>query len=77
MKKVLITLGSLIGVFVLWALLRTPSPEEVERSNARMGIDACWQDQQRKSLEPSQARFIASVCEKMEADYRKKHGRNP
>lgn len=77
MKKFLIALGSVFGLFVLWAFVRTPSPEEIDRRNERAGIEACWEDQQRKSLPPAQARFIASVCEKMEADFRKKHGRNP
>lgn len=77
MKRVLIAVAAAFAVFVVWAVVRTPSPEEVERRVAERAIETCWTDQQRKSLEPSQARFIAGACEKMEADYKKLHGRNP
>jgi hypothetical protein len=40
-------------------------------------IELCWNEQKRPSLEPGEARFVAAACEKMEADYRAKHGRNP
>lgn len=66
-----------VGLFLMWALLRTPSPEENARFNARYAIEQCWKQQERKSLDPGTARFVAGACEQMEADFRKKHGVNP
>ncbi|MBL0390569.1 hypothetical protein JJ685_05375 [Ramlibacter monticola] len=43
----------------------------------RRAIQLCWQDQARKSLEPSAARFVAATCEKLETEYMQKHGRRP
>jgi hypothetical protein len=65
------------GAFVLWALLRTPSPEEQARMSARRAIETCWQDQQRKSLPPEQARFIAGACEGMEKEFRARFNASP
>jgi thiamine biosynthesis protein ThiC len=64
-------------IFVTWAIVRTPSTEEVAMSEARLSIEMCWDDQKTKSYDPSTARFVASACEKMERDYRAKYGRNP
>lgn len=77
MKTVLyVVLGS-VAVFLLWAFTRTQSPDEQARWTMRSAIAACWKDQQRKSLPPDQARFIAGACEKMEADFRAKYRQEP
>jgi hypothetical protein len=68
---------SAVGLFVLWALVRTPSPEENARRRAEDVIAYCWKEQSRKSLDPAAARFAASACEKLTDDYRSKYGRNP
>jgi len=77
MKKVLLIVGISVVLFLAWAMLRTPSPEEKERGYASRAIDLCWQDQKRKSLPPDQARFIAGACEKMGNEYKTKFGRSP
>ncbi|MFK3741402.1 zinc-ribbon domain-containing protein [Massilia sp. TN1-12] len=76
-RALLYALLGISVIFVTWALVRTPSAEEVASSDARMAISVCWDDQKTKSYEPSTARFVAGVCEKMERDYRAKFGRNP
>lgn len=53
------------------------SPEGNARAAERDAIKFCWQEQSRKSLDPSTARFAASACERMEENYRKQWGRNP
>lgn len=53
------------------------SPEAKAKYFDKGVIDTCWQDQARKSLAPDQARAIAAMCEKMEADYAKKYGERP
>lgn len=67
----------LVGGFLAWALLRTPSPEEEARHQDRYAIQACWEEQGRKSLAPGQARFVASVCEELEKRFRERHGVAP
>lgn len=73
-------LYALIGVpviFLVWAMIRTPDPDEIARSNARDAIDFCWEDQKAKSHDPAMARFVAGACEMLERDFRTKYGRNP
>lgn len=64
-------------VLIAWVATRTPSQEDAEQTFARQTIETCWEDQKTKSYEPSKARFVAGVCEKMERDFRAKYGRNP
>jgi predicted amidophosphoribosyltransferase len=65
-----------VGLFVL-GLVVGSSPEAEARMKDERAIELCWNEQKRPSLEPEEARFVAAACEKMEADYRVKHGRNP
>lgn len=53
------------------------TPEGREKASAREKIGACWDIQQKKSLDPSTARFTARMCETMEDDFRKRYGVNP
>jgi thiamine biosynthesis protein ThiC len=55
----------------------TESPEQHEKSVARQVVALCWEDQSKKSLEPETARFLASMCEKMERDFTTKYGQRP
>lgn len=66
-----------LGVWFVIAAVSPPSPETKERMRQQDAIELCWKDQGRKSHDPGTARFVASVCEKMEADYRSKWGRSP
>ncbi|MFM0226129.1 hypothetical protein [Paraburkholderia dipogonis] len=50
------------------------SPEEQERQRAGAAIDYCDKQTERKSLSPSEIRFIAAACEKLRGDYRAKYG---
>jgi len=64
-------------VLFIMALVATQLPGEKAKAEERQAIDQCWKDQARKSLAPSVARFAASTCERMEDDYRQKHGTAP
>lgn len=68
--------GVPVGLFVLMMIIGSLSPPS-ESGTARRAIDLCWSEQQRKSLPPDQARFIAGACEKMESDFKKKYGHAP
>ena len=46
-------------------------------TNSRRAIEVCWDEQQRKSLDPAQQRFIAGACESMEAKFVAKYGHKP
>lgn len=70
----------LIGIFaalIAIAFIAGSSPEVQLRVTDREKIDFCWTQQKRPSQTPSEARFIAGACEKMEEDFRERHGRNP
>jgi hypothetical protein len=69
--------GISILVLFIWALVAGQSPEEQAKQHERDTISFCWKEQARKSLPPDAARFAASTCEKMEADFQQKHGRPP
>lgn len=69
-------LGS-VGLFLFWAMVRTPSPQENEMQRQRASIEYCWKEQARKSLEPSSQRFIAGACERMEDGFRQRFSTNP
>jgi hypothetical protein len=65
------------GSFLLFGLILSNSPEGRERINDRYGIDFCWSEHKRKSLDPSSQRFVASTCEMMEDKFTKKYGYRP
>jgi hypothetical protein len=78
--------GTVVIVFLILgilfvAILMAMNPEDPavkkERWNAQSAIELCWKDYERKSFDPGTKRFIASVCEKMESDYKQKYGRAP
>lgn len=68
--------GGLVVVAMLWALLRD-DPDREEKSRRRAAIELCWDQQRRRSATPGEARFVASTCETMEAEFRVKFGVNP
>lgn len=73
-------IGIPIGIFLLILIIGSivgNSPEAQERNRERDKISACWDLQKKKSLDPSTARFAARLCERMEEEFRRKHGRNP
>lgn len=48
-----------------------------QKAQSRAAIDLCWNEQERKSLDPSGARFIAGACERMESEFIQKYGHKP
>lgn len=64
---VMLTIGSIVG----------NTPEGKERSRERDKIAACWELQAKKSFDPSTARIAAGLCERLEGEFRRKHGMNP
>lgn len=75
-KTLLLFFVGLVVVFVLYAISRD-DPLREERIRDRDEIAGCWKEQERKSLAPGSARFVAGVCEKLETDFRLKYGTTP
>jgi hypothetical protein len=71
LPAVAIILLMVIGFFA------SDAPDGNSRAEARAAIGLCWKEQAKKSLDQGTARFAASVCEKMETDYRARWGGNP
>lgn len=67
---------AIVGVLIVLSGC-TQSPAEEAKSVARYAISNCWDTQKAKSNEPSEARFIAGACEKMERDFQKTYGFAP
>lgn len=66
-----------VGLFLAWALMRTPSPDENERWRQAKAIELCWEGQGKRSLDPATARFAAGACEQMEEKFVQRWGRKP
>lgn len=49
----------------------------VRKDEARKKIEICWSDQAKKSLEPSTARYVASMCEKWEDKFMQDYQEKP
>ena len=77
MKKLLLGAAVLGLAFLLFGYYVGNTPEGKARQHEGDVIAMCWQDHQRKSLDDAAKRFIASTCEKLESEYRNKHGRAP
>ncbi len=75
--KVFLVLAALVAAFLIYGATVANTPEAKARMAAQDAISLCWKEQERKSLTPGAQRFVAGACEKMEADYRAKYGRNP
>lgn len=67
----------LIAVVFIWGLSISNTPEAKAKARERAAIDMCWEEHERKSLDPATQRFVASTCEMMEDKFRKEHGVNP
>ena len=76
-KALLYTLLSIPLIILAWASLGSSDPIVREKSDARAAISTCWDTQTAKSNTPSDARFIAGTCEKMERDFTAKYGHTP
>ncbi len=64
--------------FVFFLIMYLGStPQAKEKGIKRMAIKQCWKDYERKSLDPSTKRFLASVCEKIERDFKQDYGVDP
>ncbi len=71
-----IPLALLLAFFVFGAVVST-TPAAKERAAARQVIELCWEEQQRKSIDPPTQRFVASTCEMLERDFTQKYGVRP
>ena len=67
---------ALVLVFSLIMYLGN-TPQAEEKGIKRMAIEQCWKDYERKSLDPGTKRFVASVCEKLERDFKQQYGVEP
>lgn len=75
--KIAIFAAAAMAAFLLFGAYEGTKPEVQERQRERAAIDLCWQEYERKSLDPVSKRFVAGACETMESDFRKKHGISP
>lgn len=63
--------------FLAFGAFVVNDPAADQRVDDRRRIAQCWADYERKSLDPSEKRFVASVCEKLERDFVTKHRMQP
>lgn len=62
---------------IFGVLLLVAACSDDGRNFERQKIAQCWGNQAKKSLEPSTARFIASVCERLEREFEEKYHVKP
>ena len=70
-------IGGVVVIFIVLAIWGSTSPEIQAKTQARGGIAQCWQEQQRKSLDPSSQRWVANACEMMEKNFQERFGHAP
>lgn len=73
-------LGVPIAIFLpffIYGIFASQTPEGKAKQASRDSIDLCWREQGRKSLAPSEARFVAGACEILEKRFRDTYGLNP
>lgn len=63
--------------FFIYGIFASQTPEGKAKQTARDSIELCWREQGRKSLDPSEARFVAGACEILEKRFRDTYGLNP
>lgn len=68
--------GGLVVVGAIWAGMQSDERSD-EIAKSRRVIRLCWDEQSKKSLEPSASRMIAGACEKLEQDFSLAYGRKP
>ena len=73
----LIGIAVVVVLFLAYGAKVSNTPLGKEKAAARDAIDLCLKEQERKSLTPQEARFIAGACEMMENDFSKKYGVRP
>ncbi len=69
MKYVAYVIGSVVGLFVVFAIIGQTDPQGEAKSKERAGIKLCWTEYERKSLTEAEKRFIAGTCEMMEQKF--------
>lgn len=77
MKPFLIAIAAVLFAWVAYGVSQSNTPEADERLHERNVIGACHDQQERASLSPGAARNVASICERLEDDYRAKWNREP
>lgn len=75
-KTLALFFAGLFGCFFVWALFN-PDPDQDEKNRRRHAIKLCWEQQERKSISPADARFIAGACEVMEREFESLFGIKP
>ena len=68
--------GLFAAVLVFGASVNN-TPEYQTKVQDKNAIDLCWSEQKRLSLTPSDQRFIAGACERMENTFTSKYGTRP
>lgn len=67
----------LLGAFLAWGSRLASTPEGQARAQERDAIAECRRQVDDDLQDRSTRRFVRGVCEKLEADYRRKWNRNP
>lgn len=69
----------LFAAFMGFGMIVGSSPEAQQRSRERAIIEMCWDDfeDRRMVLTFTQRDFLSTTCRQLEAEYRKKWGREP
>lgn len=81
MKTLLKVVGVLVCLFALvfigFMIKAANDPQSDERIQARMAIELCWKEQERKSLAVREKQFVAGTCEMMEKSFIERFGGTP
>jgi len=75
MKTWIIWGGLCVMAYITYTVWFPPVMTQADQD--RQVIEICWQDYEKKSLDPATKRFIAGTCETLEANFVKNYNRKP
>jgi len=77
MRWLIILLGVPAAILLFIYMVGSKPVPPDEKSRSRKAIALCWEEHERKSLDPPTKRFVASTCEMMERDFVAKYRHKP
>lgn len=75
--KIILGLLLALAAMLIWGAIAKNNPEWEDQKRARNAIELCREAQKKASGDAAALSIIVPSCEKFEADFRAKYGKNP
>ncbi|GAB0059083.1 hypothetical protein IBA8401_01070 [Pseudomonas syringae] len=75
--KIILGLLLALAAMLIWGSIAGNDPERIEKDRAKTAIELCREDERKYAGNSAALSIVVPTCEKFEADFRAKYGRNP